>query len=479
MLLKNLILFFCFLGISPSFSFSQNPYSWRTLPKPTIQTLSSVFFIDSVTGWVAGKEGVVFKTTNSGTSWLQQTSGTTSEIVEIFMLNHMRGWMLAPKYATQPGEWYGTFYLQTTNGGTTWSLTEYPEIFLYSIAFNDSLNGLVGGEQGLLLRTDDGGETWKVTDIESTLVSYRPLRKIRYYSDDFVMAVGGQAEFAGPIWRSTNGGQSWRVFLTADKLDDFQFIDSLNIVAVGGGLDDGAAAARSTDGGWTWNFQYIGMFGTAKAIAFRTPSEAFTPLTNTGTFIYTGDSGISWTEKFTPDSSYVNDVFFTDERHGYMVGKNGSVFKYNHPRSFQVNQQWNIISIPVLRTISLKDSLFPTASSSVFIFSPTGYEIRDTLTNGTGYWLKFPTAQTIQLEGYPIQSDTIAILEGWNMVGSITEPVSVSAITSQPAELTLSQFFGYSSGYSVADTIQPGKGYWVKSNVAGNIILNTESVLVK
>jgi photosystem II stability/assembly factor-like uncharacterized protein len=418
----------------------------------------------------------VFKTTDGGNSWLHQSSGTTSEIVEVFMLNHQRGWMLAPKYATQPGEWYGTHYLQTTNGGTTWLLTEYPNIILYSVAFSDSLNGLVGGEQGLILRTDDGGEIWKETEIESTIVSYRPLRKIRYFSSNYVVAVGGQPEFAGPVWRSSNGGRTWRVALTGDKLDDFQFIDSLYIVAVGGGLDDGAAAAVSTDGGVNWNFDYQGMFGTAKAVAMRTSSEGYAPLTNTGTYIYTIDSGATWIEYFTPDSSHVNDVFFIDEQHGYMVGKNGAVFKYNPVRSIQVNQQWNIVSLPVSRNISLKDTLFPSASSSAFTFASSGYETRDTLTNGIGYWLKFPSAQTIQLEGFPIQSDTISLNEGWNMVGSITEPVSVSTIIVQPAELTLSQFFEYSSGYSVADTIQPGKGYWVKSSGNGSIILSSQSL---
>ncbi|MBI3189394.1 MAG: hypothetical protein HYZ33_01975 [Ignavibacteriales bacterium] len=432
-----------------------------------------------MTGWVGGKEGVVFKTTNGGISWIQQTSGADSAIEEIFMLNHQSGWMLAPKYRVQPNEWTGTHFMQTTNGGVTWIKSDYPDVLLYTISFCDSLQGLMGGEQGLILRTDDGGEIWKVTDIESTLVSHLRVNKIRYYSNNFVMAIGGRAEFAGPIWRSTNGGQSWYVMLTADKLDDFQFIDSLNIVAVGGGLDDGAAKALSTDGGRTWNFEYLGMFGTAKAIALRTPTEAFTPLTNTGTYVHTNDSGTSWTEHYTPDSSFVNDVFFADERNGYMVGKGGSVFKYNFPYTFQVNQQWNIVSLPVSRNNMMKTTLFPSASSNAFTFTPQGYETRDTLDNGVGYWLKFPSAQTIQLDGYPRLTDTIAIQSGWNMIGSISKPVSVSDIVLEPAELLLSQFFDYTFGYAVSDTMVPGKGYWVKSNTNGSIILNSESLRLK
>ncbi len=461
--------------MNATLSFAQNPYSWIPLTKPTTQTLSCVFFVDSVTGWVAGKSGVIYKTTNGGNSWQEQFSGITSEIIDISMLNEQRGWMLAPQFANQPEEWSGTHLLFTTNGGLNWLVTDFPNDIYNTVAFFDSMNGLIGGYWGKLIRTDDGGEQWKETEIEDTVTSFRPVQKIRYYTSNYVMAVGGQPEFAGPIWRSTNGGQTWRVALTADQLLDFQFIDSLNILAVGGGLDDGAASARSTDGGSTWNFQYIGMFGTTRAVALRTPAEAFAPLTNTGTFIYTVDTGVTWIEYLTPDNSHVNDVFFTDEGNGFMVGKSGSVFKYNLPQTYQVSQQWNIVSLPVSRNISLKDSLFPTASSSAFTFTSSGYETRDTLTNGIGFWLKFPSAQSIQLEGYPIQSDTITLREGWNMVGSLTEPVLVSSIIVEPPELSLSQFFKYSSGYSVADTIQPGKGYWVKSSSSGNIILNSET----
>ncbi|MBI3193992.1 MAG: hypothetical protein HYZ34_05905, partial [Ignavibacteriae bacterium] len=94
---KYFVRFYCFLYITSSLSFSQTPYSWIPLTKPTTKTLTSVFFVDSLTGWVGGNNGVVFKTSDGGDSWIQQTSGADSAILEIFMLNSQLGWMLSPK----------------------------------------------------------------------------------------------------------------------------------------------------------------------------------------------------------------------------------------------------------------------------------------------------------------------------------------------------------------------------------------------
>jgi len=46
-----------------------------------------------------------------------------------------------------------------------------------------------------------------------------------------------------------------------------------------------------------------------------------------------------------------------------------------------------------------------------------GYTQQDTLWNRVGYWLKFPTAQTVDITGMRRVQDTIDVQEGWNMIG--------------------------------------------------------------
>ncbi len=59
------------------------------------------------------------------------------------------------------------------------------------------------------------------------------------------------------------------------------------------------------------------------------------------------------------------------------------------------------------------------------------------------------------------------------MIGSVSIPVPVSSIGSNPGNIVTSQFFGFDgiTGYQIADTIQPGKGYWVRVNQTASLIL--------
>jgi hypothetical protein len=69
-------------------------------------------------------------------------------------------------------------------------------------------------------------------------------------------------------------------------------------------------------------------------------------------------------------------------------------------------------------------------------------------------------------------ADTINVKEGWNMIGSISTPVPVTALISDPPGMTTSNFFTYESGYIMTDIILPGIGYWVKVDQPGLLILS-------
>jgi hypothetical protein len=145
-----------------------------------------------------------------------------------------------------------------------------------------------------------------------------------------------------------------------------------------------------------------------------------------------------------------------------------------------VRPKWNLISLPLLAANRSKASLFPTAGSAAYRFDRlSGYVASDTLLNGKGYWLKFDANENISISGSWSYLDTIALEPGWNMIGSISTPVAVSAIGASPAGITSSSFFFFSqgSGYTIADTIMPGMGYWVKANQSGKIILSASPAL--
>ncbi len=67
--------------------------------------------------------------------------------------------------------------------------------------------------------------------------------------------------------------------------------------------------------------------------------------------------------------------------------------------------------------------------------------------------------------------DTIHVDAGWNMIGAKSTMLQ-SGFTSEPSGIISSQYYGYRSGvgYSAADTLHDGKGFWVKATQSGILI---------
>jgi hypothetical protein len=135
---------------------------------------------------------------------------------------------------------------------------------------------------------------------------------------------------------------------------------------------------------------------------------------------------------------------------------------------------WSMLSNPVTTDADSVRELYPAAAlSHGFSFSPAGgYTQSERMMEGRGYWVKLGEAGTSDITGFSRPGDTIAVEPGWNMIGSISFPVAVSAITSIPPGIQGSAFYGYDgTGYFFASTIEPGRAYWVKTDSAGFLLL--------
>jgi len=141
-------------------------------------------------------------------------------------------------------------------------------------------------------------------------------------------------------------------------------------------------------------------------------------------------------------------------------------------QSIRVQPGWNLISLPVKLSNARRDSLFPTAISSAYVYS-AGYQAKETLKHGEGFWLKFASADTIFVEGDMIFGDTIDVYPGWNIIGSLSLNAVTDSIRTSPGGIIVSQFYGFvpEVGYQQADTLHPGLGYWVKASESGQLII--------
>lgn len=137
---------------------------------------------------------------------------------------------------------------------------------------------------------------------------------------------------------------------------------------------------------------------------------------------------------------------------------------------------WNLISNPVTNPIpgdSVRQ-LYPTSFNPYAFEFSGGYVHSFRMLNGKGYWEKFPSATSNAIIGTPRLSDSISVVAGWNIIGSISDPVDTSTIVSIPPGLRVSKWFGYSAGYNPVTQLIPGQGYWVKSSSSGKFILASQ-----
>jgi photosystem II stability/assembly factor-like uncharacterized protein len=310
---------------------------WIPLDRPTNAHLLKVRFVDSLKGWTAGENGTILHTKDGGTTWTSQASGTSRPITDLFLLNERHLWALALHEPHDTNFTFGTIILNTTNGGQTWNAEPFWDWFFYSIYFLDSLNGWMGGEFGRIMGTTNGGQDWFDATIDS--LEMWGVNAIKFYSPGFGIATGGTFEVTGMVWRTTNGGELWHALRAgAEPLMAIHFHDSLNIIAVGGDYDYGAGMVASSDAGVTWQYTPLPIWGQARSLSFRTPSEGWSALGFAGTYMITRDSGRTWADFNTPDTLEIDDIVFTDDRNGYMVGRNGRIYKYD-PSAVSVQER--------------------------------------------------------------------------------------------------------------------------------------------
>ncbi len=140
---------------------------------------------------------------------------------------------------------------------------------------------------------------------------------------------------------------------------------------------------------------------------------------------------------------------------------------------------WNMVSVPLYLCNFAKTAVYPAANSGAYSYSPSsGYTVQSTLSNGVGYWVKFNSGVTNSYNGLAVTAFTIAIKNGWNMIGSLSpssSAFSTSSITTVPPGIITSKFYGYNGAYVASTTVEPGKAYWVKCNAVGTITLDQNS----
>ncbi len=111
-----------------------------TLQGPTVanQNFNRIFMLDVNNGWVVGSGGLIYNTSNGGTTWTAQASGTTNVLKSVYFADNSKGWAVGFNKV-----------LETTDGGATW-------ITLAIGATDDNIDIEFYGTTGIILNSFGG-----------------------------------------------------------------------------------------------------------------------------------------------------------------------------------------------------------------------------------------------------------------------------------------------------------------------------------
>jgi photosystem II stability/assembly factor-like uncharacterized protein len=318
--LKRVLLIACAMLLSVQIYPAQT--GWSVNRTKAAGDLVAVHFTSSENGFVAGDKGYLAFTKDGGRNWTQHDLQTDENINEIYFRNDSNGYLVAGKkmFITRDGgrSWQETKIYKTSDfKGLT------PEFL--SIRFPDKKLGFVVGSllnkadevvDSLVMRTNDGGETWSRVAVAA---------KAELYHLDFVNGSDGWiVGDKGIILTTIDGGFTWiKQKSGSDKpLYNVDFRDKSEGYAVGGK----GTVLRTEDGGELWETVKTNFPATFLRVDFADDKNGWI-VGYSGTILRSSDKGKSWVKQASYTKENLYGLFIT-KKFGWAVGASGAVLKY-------------------------------------------------------------------------------------------------------------------------------------------------------
>jgi photosystem II stability/assembly factor-like uncharacterized protein len=283
--------------------------------------LTAVYFLDDKRGWIGGDQGFLSRTDDGGRSWVRQVVDTTGGINDIYFRDKEAGFLLA-----------GNTIFATRDKGNRWAEvrrflpTEFDgaEVELYSVRFSSKKKGWVVGSvskrdrviDSILIRTENGGETWQRQQAPSRL----ELIHIDFDNDKRGWIVGT----GGTILATIDGGQTWtkQESGVTGTIYHIDFRSGKNGLAVG----ERGTILRTTDGGATWIPVAAKVRSTLLSVEYVDDDRGWA-VGRGGTVLRTDDAGATWIEQESGTKQNLYGLYFV-KKLGWAVGGDGTLLRY-------------------------------------------------------------------------------------------------------------------------------------------------------
>lgn len=373
--------------------------------------------IDSLTCWVGSGQtnGAIYKTTNGGTSWVQQINVAGSFINGIKMFDANYGWYFGdPTGSGQPYQ-----FRYTVNGGTNWLLSPGAPI--------------AATEYGVINAWDyiDTSKIW----CGSANITANPTSAKIYKSST---GMGGAWTSASATGTGASTGLYWQAIGFTDALNGMASSNNSNII-------------KTNDGGATWlpvtNPAGVTSFAAMNIHAMKDGSNLIRLAISTGTAgeIYkTTNYGAAWTKEVLPSqalTSAIQHMQFLNFNVGFAGGANGTFFKYVGVVPVELT---SFVAVPTAGKVNLN---WKTATET----NNRGFEVERKIDNGEFIVIAFKNGYgtTVAPKEYTYSDDITSINAesltyrlkqiDLNGMSEYSKEVTVNSIV--PVEYTLGQNF--------------------------------------
>lgn len=211
-----------------------NGASWRQMQAPVSATLTTVRFPTPLKGWALGHSGVVLHSDDAGETWVKQLDGTQAAQL---VLEGLKARAATGQDTPEGLESRIASAEQLVSDGT-----DKPFLDLH---FQDERKGFIVGAYNLIFRTEDGGRSWQpwLDHVENP-------RGLHLYG---IQAVGRDLCIAGEqglLLRSEDGGQAFKALPTPYEGSYFGLLPLKGGELIVYGLRGNAF--KSDDHGNTW-----------------------------------------------------------------------------------------------------------------------------------------------------------------------------------------------------------------------------------
>lgn len=263
--------------------------SWQQQEVPTRANLTSVFFIDSDNGWVAGHDSVILQTSDGGRHWQQVYADPEDErpILDLWFRDMHHGYAVGA---------YGLF-LVTEDGGKSWQPFDFNPATLMA-------DGVGVGEDW-----DDGfeEEPWEI-DFHLNQMAATPNGRL------FITAE------AGNIYRSDDACHSWLSLPSPYEGSFYGSLPLTNTSVLAFGLR--GHLFRSEDTGNSWLPVASGTLATLND-GIRLHDGRIVLAGLAGTLLISSDDGYSFSLHSQADRAGIAKILQADDKGLILIGEHG------------------------------------------------------------------------------------------------------------------------------------------------------------